>query len=35
MADASGAARDRFQMHEIDPDLDSFESEFEEQEVAV
>ena len=28
------AARDRFQMHEIDPDLDSFESEFR-QEVAV
>jgi threonine synthase len=29
------AARDRFQMHEIDPDLDSFESEFEQQEVTV
>jgi threonine synthase len=29
------ATRDRFQMHEIDPDLDSFESEFEQQEVAV
>ena len=28
------ATRDRFQMHEIDPDLDSFESEFR-QEVAV
>jgi threonine synthase len=28
------AARDRFQMHEIDPDLESFESEFR-QEVAV
>jgi len=28
------AARDRFQMHEIDPDLDSFEAEFR-QEVAV
>ena len=29
------AARDSFQMHEIDPDLDSFESEFQSQEVAV
>jgi len=29
------ATRDRFQMHEIDPDLDSFESEFEHQEVTV
>ena len=29
------AARDSFHMHEIDPDLDSFESEFEHQEVAV
>jgi threonine synthase len=29
------ATRDRFQMHEIDPDLESFESEFESQEVAV
>jgi threonine synthase len=29
------ATRDRFQMHEIDPDLDSFESEFEQQEVSV
>jgi threonine synthase len=30
------AARDSFRMHEIDPDLDSFESEFEpQQEVAV
>jgi threonine synthase len=29
------AARDRFQMHEIDPDLASFESEFEHQEVTV
>jgi threonine synthase len=29
------AARDRFQMHEIDPDLESFESEFEQQEVTV
>jgi threonine synthase len=29
------AARDRFQMHEIDPDLESFESEFEHQEVSV
>ncbi len=29
------ATRDRFQMHEIDPDLDSFESEFEQQEVGV
>ncbi len=29
------AARDRFRMHEIDPDLDSFESEFEQQEVSV
>ncbi|HWM64032.1 MAG TPA: threonine synthase [Solirubrobacterales bacterium] len=29
------ATRDRFQMHEIDPDLASFESEFEQQEVAV
>src|SRR3954454_13519197 len=29
------AARDRFQMHEIDPDLESFESEFEHQEVTV
>jgi threonine synthase len=30
------ATRDSFQMHEIDPDLDSFESEFEQpQEVAV
>jgi threonine synthase len=29
------AARDRFQMHEIDPDLESFESEFELQEVTV
>ena len=28
------AARDRFQMHEIDPDLESFESEFEHQEVS-
>jgi threonine synthase len=29
------ATRDRFRIHEIDPDLDSFESEFERQEVAV
>jgi threonine synthase len=29
------AARDRFQMHEIDPDLESFDSEFEQQEVTV
>jgi threonine synthase len=29
------AARDRFQMHEIDPDLESFESVFEHQEVTV
>jgi threonine synthase len=29
------AARDSFRMHEIDPDLDSFESEFEQQEVTV
>jgi threonine synthase len=29
------ATRDRFQMHEIDPDLNSFESEFKQQEVAV
>src|SRR4051794_21511059 len=29
------ATRDRFQMHEIDPDLDNFESEFEQQEVTV
>ncbi len=29
------ATRDRFQMHEIDPDLDSFESEIEQQEVRV
>jgi threonine synthase len=29
------AARDSFHMHEIDPDLDSFESEFESQEVAA
>jgi threonine synthase len=29
------ATRDRFQMHEIDPDLDSFEAEFKQQEVAV
>ncbi len=29
------ATRDRFQMHEIDPDLDSFESEFEHQEVVA
>jgi threonine synthase len=29
------ATRDRFQMHEIDPDLESFESEFEQQEVTV
>jgi threonine synthase len=29
------ATRDRFQMHEIDPDLASFESEFEHQEVSV
>jgi len=29
------ATRDRFRMHEIDPDLDSFESEFEQQEVTV
>jgi threonine synthase len=29
------AARDRFQMHEIDPDLESFESAFEHQEVSV
>ena len=29
------ATRDRFQMHEIDPDLESFESEFEHQEVTV
>jgi threonine synthase len=29
------AARDSFHMHEIDPDLDSFESEFEHQEVAA
>ncbi len=28
------ATRDRFQMHEIDPDLESFEAEFR-QEVAV
>jgi threonine synthase len=29
------ATRDRFRMHEIDPDLDSFESVFEQQEVTV
>ncbi len=29
------ATRDSFRMHEIEPDLDSFESEFEQQEVAV
>jgi threonine synthase len=29
------ATRDRFQMHEIDPDLGSFESEFEQQEAIV
>jgi threonine synthase len=29
------AARDSFHMHEIDPDLDSFESEFEPQEVTA
>jgi len=29
------AARDSFHMHEIDPDLESFESEFESQEVAA
>ena len=29
------ATRDRFQMHEIDPDLESFESEFEQQQVSV
>jgi threonine synthase len=29
------ATRDRFRMHEIDPDLDSFESEFEQQEAIV
>jgi threonine synthase len=29
------AARDSFHMHEIDPDLDSFESEFEQQEVTA
>jgi threonine synthase len=29
------AVRDRFQMHEIDPDLESFESEFEQQEVVA
>jgi threonine synthase len=29
------ATRDRFRIHEIDPDLDSFESEFEQQEVTV
>jgi threonine synthase len=29
------AARDSFHMHEIDPDLESFESEFEQQEVVV
>jgi threonine synthase len=29
------AARDRFQMHEIDPDLESFESVFEHQEVVA
>jgi threonine synthase len=29
------AARDSFHMHEIDPDLDSFESEFEQQEVVA
>jgi threonine synthase len=29
------ATRDRFRIHEIDPDLDSFKSEFERQEVAV
>ena len=29
------ATRDRFQMHEIDADLDSFESEFEQQEAVV
>ena len=29
------AARDRFQMHEIDPDLESFESEFEHREVTA
>jgi threonine synthase len=29
------AARDRFQMHEIDPDLESFESAFEHQEVVA
>jgi len=29
------ATRDSFQMHEIDPDLDSFESEFDQQEVVA
>jgi threonine synthase len=29
------AARDRFQMQEIDPDLESFESEFEHREVTA
>jgi threonine synthase len=29
------ATRDRFQMHEIDPDLESFESEFEHREVVA
>jgi threonine synthase len=29
------ATRDRFQMHEIDPDLESFESEFKHQEVVA
>jgi threonine synthase len=29
------ATRDRFRMHEIDPDLESFESEFEQQEVVA
>ncbi len=29
------ATRDRFRMHEIEPDLDSFESEFEQQEAIV
>jgi threonine synthase len=29
------AARDSFHMHEIDPDLASFESEFEHQEVVA
>ena len=29
------ATRDRFHMHEIDPDLESFESEFEQQEVVA